>query len=86
MCGDAMHHVHVITNGGLWFCESEEYIRYHMGQFPDADAERMREINRAMPMHCVIPSSGYTKGSGTWPKDGLWCAKCRTIAVKTRPS
>ncbi len=81
-----MHHVYVIASGGVWFCESKEYLEYHVTGVPAAERDRMREVNKSTPMHCVIGSSGYTKGYGTWPKDGLYCTNCGTIAVKTKPS
>lgn len=79
-----MLYVHVITNGGVWFCESREYLQYHIGAIPDSEAKRMREINKTTPMHCVIGNSGYTQGHGAWPKDGLYCEECGTIAIKTK--
>jgi hypothetical protein len=32
------------------------------------------------PIHCVIGGSGYRVGS--WPKEGLFCERCLTFAVK----
>ncbi len=81
-----MHHVYVITSGGVWFCESKEYLEYHVAGVPTAEGDRMREVNKATPMHCVIGASGYNKGHGTWPKDGLYCIDCGTISVKTKPA
>jgi hypothetical protein len=74
-----------IIGGGVWFCESKEYLEHRLTGFPEQDAARMEQINRQKPMHTLIGSSGYHKGHGTWPKDGLYCEQCGTFVVKAKP-
>jgi hypothetical protein len=82
VCNSALYRVYVITNGGVWLCESSEYLDWMVAERPDSESDRMAKINRASPLHCVIGSSGYTK-DGTWPKDGFYCTKCSTICIVT---
>jgi hypothetical protein len=80
-CSSSMQAVYVITNGGVWFCESKEYLDYVVAGRPSEESERMMRLNREAPMHCVVGSSGYTKGYGKWPKSALYCVQCGAITI-----
>lgn len=80
-----MRAAYFITGGGVFFCESKEYIEFYIK--PDhrsADLARMGEINRQYPMHTVIGNSGYTKGVGKWPKEGHYCDACGAFIIRAK--
>lgn len=83
-CDSPLQEVYVITNGGMWFCESREYLEYHVAGGPPDLRDRMAQLSREKPLHCVIGSSGYTKGYGTWPKHGFYCSSCGAITIQTK--
>ena len=87
-CDSPMAAVHFIIGGGVWYCESKEFLDLHCSDFSaldDADKRRMRTLNKQHPLHCIIGGSGFHDLNATWPKSGLYCNSCGTFTIKTNP-
>lgn len=87
-CDSPMAAVHFIIGGGVWYCESREYLTLHCsdyGALKDADKQHMRELNRKYPLHCIVGGSGFRDVHATWPKPGLYCRSCGAFTIKAKP-
>ena len=87
-CDSPLVAVHFIIGGGVWFCESKEYLTLHCTRYDaltDADKHRLRELNKSHPLHCIIGGSGFRSEHATWPKEGLYCENCGAFVVRSRP-
>jgi len=78
-CGAAMMAGSVALSGGLWFCRSTEWLtKWVVWHQVGALAEPLPS-NRKTPLHTIVAGKGFRLGN--WPKEGLLCPKCGTVAI-----
>ena len=83
-CGGEMSEGYFIIGGGVWWCESHEYLEYHVSDDPPLD--EMQRLNRKFPLHTIVSSRGY-RNNEKWPKSGQFCknSKCLTMVIRPTP-
>lgn len=67
-----------ILSGGLWLCESLEYLRQYVKVFRN-EVKASLPPNEETPLHTIVGSRGYH--TGRWPKKALRCKVCNTVAI-----
>src|SRR5688572_13768904 len=80
-CDSPMRVAWFLIGGGVWFSESRDRAM----RFGLPLEQRKPDEGSHSPVHCVIGERGH-RGPGTWPKEGLYCERCGTIVVKTKPA
>jgi hypothetical protein len=77
-CGETMEEFSAILSGGLWLCNSPDYLRRYL-EFLAVEGKGELPSNAKTPLHTIVGGRGYR--FGTWPKDALRCDKCGTVAI-----
>jgi hypothetical protein len=78
-CASELRPVYVITSGGIWYCNSPNYLIDFLRSTIDTIEQLKPDPDN--PMTCIIGNLGYR--SGSWPKQGMYCIACGTLIMKT---
>lgn len=81
-CDEVMIEVSVVAGGGIWLCQSREFLENYV-QARRSILTEVAPMKQDAPLICVVGNSGYLYGE--WPKEGLFCEKCRSVVIKCQP-
>ncbi len=77
-CGESMETFFTILSGGLWLCESLEYLQQYV-KFLRSEGSDYQPPDGKTPLHTIVGGRGYL--TGQWPKKALRCQKCSTVVL-----